>query len=96
MPIQTSAVDVLASGATQLVAANAKRTLLMIDNTGPNTIYLGTSSVTTSTGMPVRTNGSAAFSNDGKDASCTEAWFAIAATADQAGTADTRVLEGIG
>lgn len=88
-----AAVQVLASAATLLTAANAvtgSRGPIYIQNLGPNAIYVGGSGVTSATGFQVPAAGSitigAVYGGD--------ALYARAVTADQVSPADTRVLIG--
>lgn len=50
--LATSQVNVTLS-VTQLAASNPNRTNLVVHNTGPDTIYIGTPAVNTSNGMPL-------------------------------------------
>jgi hypothetical protein len=56
LALATSQVSVVTS-ATQLVPANSNRTALVVKNVGPDTIYIGGSSVTTLTGFPLEMGG---------------------------------------
>lgn len=87
-------VDVLNTAATLIAPADPHRRILLVFNNGPNPIYLGPSDVTTATGFKVPNAESAPpiYYSVG-DQSVGEAWYAIADTADQSGTANTRVLE---
>lgn len=58
---------------------------ILVENNGTNTVYLGTSAVTTSTGEPLAKGASVGFSSVGGDS-----LYAIAAT----GTTNVRVLVG--
>jgi hypothetical protein len=87
-------VDVLNTAATLIAPADPQRRIMLVFNNGPNPIYVGPSGVTTATGFKVP-NGEAMppiYYSVG-DQSVGEAWYAIADTADQSGTANTRVLE---
>lgn len=92
--ITSRAVNVLASAATEIAPVDPQRRILLVFNNGPNPIYVGPSGVTTSTGFKVP-NGEAMppiYYSVG-DQSVSEAWYARADSADQSGTANTRVLE---
>ena len=86
--VEATAVVVLASAATQLLAANHHRKSIAVHNAGPNAIYVGPSNVTTATGYPI----AAGASRDFSIFFLPEALYARAATADQVAPADTRVL----
>jgi hypothetical protein len=87
--VDTTPVEVQTT-ATQLVAGDHRRSVLAIANTGPNAIYIGNEDVTTDTGFPIAAT-TGVFSAD--QHSVMETLYAIAATANQASPADTRVLE---
>lgn len=85
-------VDVLASAPTELCGASYERSTLIIQNLGPNAIYIGPSDVATTTGVQIAANGSITSA----DPAIGEKIYAIAATADQSGATNTRVLEVFG
>lgn len=87
-------VDVLNTAATLIAAANTDRRVLMVYNEGPNPIYVGDAAVTTATGYPVLADNALppVYWSVGDPSPC-EALYAIAGTADQSGTDNTRVLE---
>jgi hypothetical protein len=97
--IEVTDVDVSDSEATQLFAASAQRRTAFVANKGPNPIYVGPSDVTAATGFPIPeedANGvpgylSPLYYSVGDQSVC-EALYAIADTADQTGTANTRVF----
>lgn len=80
--ITAADIDV-ASTATEIVAANTSRQALTIWNNGSETIYLGGSGVTTSTGLPLEAGTGVDFSHT------TAAIYGICST----GPVDTRYLE---
>lgn len=83
------AIPVKTATATLLTAGTTDRKNITILNRGPNSIYIGfDSTVTTNTGYEIVSGGT--FSADYGDRATV---YAIAATADQASPADTRVLE---
>lgn len=88
-------VDVLASAAT-LIPGMGSANAVLIQNLGPNPIYCGGSTVTTSTGIQIPANGGT-LSIDivqfaGSSTTIKPEIYCIAASADQSGTADTRYM----
>jgi hypothetical protein len=102
--LANSEVLVLASAATLIAAADAKRTSLVITNMGPNQIVVGTSTVTLKTGTPLNgtgapttaAGGSIQIDTNDSSQSVKEAWYGLARTADQVTGAATQVTQGIG
>lgn len=73
----------VSDSATEVVAANADRKLVIIQNLGPATVYLGEdSSVTSSSGLELVKGGVLT------DEHSTDAWYGIT----DSGTADLRVM----
>ena len=87
MAIVASRVTVLQSAVTQLVAAGANAARVVIQNAGPNTIFVGGAAVSATTGFAIPTN-TANYIVNGRNT----ALFAIAVTADQVSPANTSVL----
>lgn len=86
---KNAAIAVKTATATLLTAGITDRKNITILNRGPNSIYIGfDNTVTTNTGYEIVSGGT--FSADYGDRTTV---YAIAATADQASPADTRVLE---
>ena len=84
----SSAVQVSNSAATTIFTPKNYSARVTIQNLGPNAIYVGSSAVTTATGLSVPANGSFSLSSDWSDGPL----YAIAATAAQSSPADTRVF----
>lgn len=101
--IQNKEVLVLASAATQIVAADAKRTSLIITNLGPNQMVVGASTLTLKTGTPLDgtatpttvSGGTLTLDKSGAGDAVKEAWYGLARTADQVTGAATQVTEAI-
>lgn len=87
--ITATAVNVLASAATEIAGASYHRKSISVHNAGPNAIYLGPSDVTTTTGYPVAAGASVTLN----DFFIPDVLYARAATADQVSPANTRVLQ---
>lgn len=98
--IEVSDVDVSNATPTLLADNDPQRRMLLVANNGPNAIYVGPSTVTAATGFPVPkvdANGvpgylSPLYYSVGDQSVC-EQLYAIADTAAQTGTANTRVFE---
>lgn len=88
-------VDVLASAPT-LIPGMGSANAVLVQNLGPNPIYCGNSAVTTSSGIQVpQVNGTLTIDIvqfAGSTTTIRPELYCIAATADQAGTADTRYM----
>ena len=87
MAITATRVNVLTATPTLLVAAGANANRVVIQNAGPNSIFVGGSTVATTTGFAIPT-GTTNYVVQGKNT----AVYAIAGTADQASPANTSVL----
>lgn len=75
-------------GTAVLPNSSNDRKNITVYNNGPNTIYIGDSTVTTTTGLPIPAGSQLSADYGGRSA-----LYAIAATAAQVSPADTRVLE---
>lgn len=98
--ITARAVAVDKDTVTQLCPVDTNRRILIIQNAGPQPISVGPSDVAVATGYIVPKADANAVPGSMPpiyysvgDQSVCEAWYALAATADQTTPADTRVLE---
>jgi hypothetical protein len=91
--IESAAVNV-GDTATLLCAANIHRGTLIIHNLNAAAIFVGPSTVTTLTGIPIPQNEKIVIYSSDNDRSAGEAYYAIAAAAQTSPT-NTRVLQGI-
>jgi hypothetical protein len=88
--LNNGAVQCLTASATA-IGSTTNRKAIAITNLGPNIIYLGTSTVTTSTGFPLAANGG--FIALDLSLIGNLKVYCIAATGNQVSPSDTRFLE---